>query len=763
MPSDFLNRALANAQRLHESGRLQEAEQAYRRIVAADSNAEANHLLGLLLHQTGRSAEGAPLIEHAIAIEPGNAIYRSNLGVVLKDVGRLEDAVASYEAALAIDPALAQVHSNLGVALLGLKRTDSSVAAQRRALELLPDYAEAHANLGLALMASGQPDEAIESYRRAVALRPGYANAHLYLAEALRETGRLDEAEASARTSLALRPEHAATHHALGAILAERGQLAEAAESYRTAVRLEPNGSAYRNLGNILNDLGRYRQAAAALESALGFDPDDAAAIVSLGLSQVRLGNGQHALELFRRAVELRPDDIDARIRLGGALVTAGRLDEGMAEHERVIALDPDNLVARGGRLFLHNYLGDRPIEETFAEAVDYGRRLESQVVARRDHANNRDPGRRLRIGLVSGDFRRHPVARFLEAVLAELDPREVELFGYFNSVDADENTPRFQAIIPNWRAVAMLDNDRLEQLIVDDGIDILLDLSGHSARNRLNVFARKPAPIAVTWLGYFATTGLTTIDYVLCNDIIIPPSEENQWVEKPWRLPETYLCFSAPKADVPLAEPPARRNGYVTFGSANNINKLSAATVETWASVMQAVPKSRLFLRSTPLAFEDMADATRNRFAALGIDPARLVLEGSVSNYAEYLAKYNEVDISLDPFPYAGGTTSVESLWMGVPVLTLKGDRYVAHMGENIATQVGLPEWIAATRSDYVAKAAAFSADLDSLATLRASLRQRLSASSLLDAPRFARNLEAAFRGMWRRWLATAPTSAER
>jgi predicted O-linked N-acetylglucosamine transferase (SPINDLY family) len=282
-----------------------------------------------------------------------------------------------------------------------------------------------------------------------------------------------------------------------------------------------------------------------------------------------------------------------------------------------------------------------------------------------------------------------------------------------------------------------------------EDAIDILVDLSGHTGGNRLRLFARKPAPVQVTWLGYVATTGLQAMDYILCDRYLAPVNESDHFVEKPWYLPNTRLCFTPPQDEIVVGALPALTKGRVTFGCFNNLTKMNDAVVALWAQVLHAVPGSRLFLKSKQLNDPSLQRATLSRFAARGVAADRLALEGA-SSRAGYLAAYNRVDIALDPFPFTGGTTSVEGLWMGVPLITKRGDRFVAHQGESILHNVGLPEWIATDNDAYVAIAVARAADLSSLAALRVKLRSRLLASPLCDAPLFARNLEAAFRGMW-------------
>jgi predicted O-linked N-acetylglucosamine transferase (SPINDLY family) len=283
------------------------------------------------------------------------------------------------------------------------------------------------------------------------------------------------------------------------------------------------------------------------------------------------------------------------------------------------------------------------------------------------------------------------------------------------------------------------------------DGIDILFDLSGHTAFNRLPMFALKPAPVQVAWLGYLATTGLASMDYLIADPWTLPPSEDAYFTEKIWRLPETYICFTAPQVDVPVGELPARSSGHVTFGSFNNLNKLGDAALALWARVLASVPRSRLFLKAKQLGNDAVRQSILDRFAAHGIAPARLILEGFAPSRAEHLGAYQRVDVALDPFPYPGITTSVEGLWMGVPLLTMAGGRFVSRQGVGMLMNAGLPQWIAADEDDYAAKAVAHAADLENLAALRAGLREKVLGSPLFDASRFARHFEAALRAMGR------------
>ena len=763
-PADPLAAAYLKAVELHRAGRLPEAYEAFTRVLAVNpKHPDANHGMGLLAHQTGNHEAAARFIGRAIEALSTKANYHSNLGIVLLALGRPAEAVESHRRALKRSPDAPEVLTNLGIALVELGRAEEAAQMHHRATVQRPTFAPGFANRGRALSALGRHKDAVISLEKALALHPDYLDAHVWLGDALARQDELEAAASSYRTALRINAHHAAGHLGLAEVLARAGKTEAAADNYRAAIYVQPTAPAYAGLARQLAKLGKPADASEAYRMALRLAPDDPAIAAELAaLVPVAAGETAPSRELselereeaqYRVAISVTPDNAVAFNNLAGTLMSLGRLDEARSYYRKALERDPGYFAAWSELLFLDNYIGDRPVGELVAEAVAYGKAIDGAVTPRRNHANVADARRRLRVGLVSADLRRHPVGRFLEAVAASIDPSQIELVVYSTAKSSDEVTERMRKIIPQWHDAGQWDDTRLDEAIRADRIDILLDMSGHTAHNRLKVFAGKPAPIAATWLGYFATTGLEAIDYVLCNDWVVPIVEEDQWVEKPWRLPETYLCFTPPNVAVPMAQPPMLQNGYVTFGSANNINKLNDATARCWADVLKAVPASKLLLRSTHLADERVAEEVRARFGAFGIDGERLILEGARTDYADHLSQYNRVDIALDPFPYAGGTTTVEALWMGVPVLTLKGDRYVAHMGESILHNVGVPDWIAADVADYATKAATFAADATALKTLRQNLRHRLATSPLMDAPRFARNLETAFRQMWVKW----------
>ncbi len=371
------------------------------------------------------------------------------------------------------------------------------------------------------------------------------------------------------------------------------------------------------------------------------------------------------------------------------------------------------------------------------------------------DWPNSAEPERVLRVGFVSGDMCAHPVGYFLLNFLAALNAHaagRLELHAYFSHPVADEVSSRIQAQCHVWRQVHALDDEALVRQIREDRVDILIDLSGHTGENRLPAFAWKPAPVQATWLGYLGTTGVAAIDYLIADDWTLPPELEPHFTEKVWRLPRSYLCFTPPAEDGAIGPLPALTNGYVTFGSFNNLTKVSPDVVSLWARVLHAVPGSRLLLKTAQFIEPSVRQDVAQQFARHGITSSRLTLEPPVPR-ADYLKPYNRVDIALDPFPYPGITTSVECLWMGVPFVTLAGKTFMARQGVGLLSNAGLPDWVAADEDEYVKLAARRAGELHTLQRLRQELRTRVLASPIFDAPSFARNFEDAMRDMWRAW----------
>ncbi|CAN7154985.1 tetratricopeptide repeat protein [Trinickia sp. LjRoot230] len=747
--AQLLNEALAH----HQAGRLAQAKTLYTRILElSPRHADALHFMGLLACQIGQHDAGLTLIRESIALHP-SPIYHNNLGNMLRETGALEDALDAYRGAIALNPDYADAYNNLGNALREAGDARGALDHCARAIELQPGYAQAYNNLGNALKDLGEFAAAAASYAKAIAANPRFVEAHLNLGRVHQLQGDLDAALACYRTSVALAPQMAVAHDSLAGLLLFRGQVDEAIEHYRRIVALEPRSAqAFNTLGNALNGAGRVGEAVPIYEQALALDAEFPDAWHNLANAFRRLGAPARALPNAQRAIALRGDTPSFHNNLGAILADLNQFDAALASYRTARALNPDFGESHTCVLFGQSYIADWSGETHLADARYFGERMAARAKPYRDWPVLAQPARAsrpLKVGFVSADFRKHPVGYFLECVLARLDRARIEPIAYSNGLQSDELTARLKPRFAAWRHVADMDDASLAQAIRDEGVDILIDLSGHTGRNRLPMFAWRPAPLQVSWLGYFATTGLAEIDYILADPHVVPPEEETQYVERIWRLPDCYLCFTLPDAPVPVAPLPALTNGYVTFGCFNNHKKLNGPVVALWSRLLHAVPHSRLLLKNYQLSEAVIRSETLARFASHGIGAERLTLDGPSSREA-YFASYHRVDFALDPFPYPGGTTSVEGLWMGVPVLGRHGGRFLAHLGEMVLRTVGLDDWIALDDEDYLARAIAFAADLPALARLRAGLRERVERSPLCDAERFAAHFSTALEQMW-------------
>ena len=479
----------------------------------------------------------------------------------------------------------------------------------------------------------------------------------------------------------------------------------------------------------------RYKQAIAS-------QPDFAKALCNLGATLTAAGNLDEAERSLVRTLALRPDFAEAHSNLGNTLKEQGRFDEAEASYMQAVAFNSDNIKPHSNLLMLVGSV-KFDSEHYKKRSRAYWDTVSEKATAPFTSWSCSKGSNCLRIGFVSGDFGSHPVGYFLEGLLSQLKSSPIELVAYpTQNRENDQVAKRLADLFKFWNPLVGASDEAAARKIHNDGIHILIDLSGHTAHNRLPIFARKPAPIQVSWLGYFASTGMPVIDYIIGDPYVTPLSEFDHFTEKVWQLPESYFCFTPPKADLSVSELPALSKGFVTFGGFNKLSRVTDGVVSIWAKILHAVPDSILFLKDKQLDYESGRNRIFSRFAAHGITPGRLMLEGR-STREEYLACYHRVDIALSPFPYGGGTTSAEGLWMGVPPLAKKGSYFLSHLGESIAHNSGLSDWLAVDEAEYVAKAVHFSSDLVALAALRARLREQALQSPLFDASRFAGNFE--------------------
>lgn len=579
--------------------------------------------------------------------------------------------------------------------------------------------------------------------------------------------GALDEVAHCCGKVVELQPQHVGAHFNRGVAQQTLLQWEAAEQSYRAALHLDPHLAAAKiNLGSVLLSLGRIQEAVELYQQMLSSaaQPDVALrlqACINLSQALCLLERFEEAEHYARAALQIDPRCDKALNNLGQALLDQGRCAEAAAAHRQAVEAEPGFAAAHSNYLLDLNYLDDPQGVDVAAEHRRWGLQHADPLYRPKSHPNPRDPERRLRVGYVSPDLRAHPVALFFEPLLSAHDRARVEVYCYSHLARHDALTQYLQSRADHWRDVAHLNDDQLAALIAQDRIDILVDLAGHTGNNRLLAFARKPAPIQVTWLGYPNTTGMTMMDYRLTDTWADPPGEaDERCTETLVRLPGGFLCYQPIQDSPDVAELPCDHAGHITFGCFNNSAKITPEVIALWSAILNDLPDARLLLKSRQLASPGLQERYREQFARHGVDPQRIDMLSRTKSTNDHLALYHRVDIALDPFPYNGTTTTCEALWMGVPVVALEGDRHAGRVGVSLLNSVGLAEFIASDAAAYKTIALKLARDPDELAALRAGLRARLQASPLLDRGRFAADVEDAYRMMWHHYCRQAAVS---
>jgi len=592
-------------------------------------------------------------------------------------------------------------------------------------------------------------------YRAAAAVAQGYAPALLNLGAALEAAGDKAAAERAYQDLLAAQPANAFASYNLGRLHHARGDLGEAERLLRQALRGKPDlADALVALAHVQEARGEPAAAAASLEQAIALRADFAGTWYNYGVLLWQLGRYDEAETALRRALELEPRFVPAWHLLGNMLRGVSRIADALAAFAEARRLEPDRFDLESMELQALTLSDGISAGDLFARHRAFGARLEATIAPRfGQRRNGRDADRRIRIGYVSCDFNRHPVAWFCLPLVDRLDRARCEVFCYSVGEKTDEVTAQVRAAADTWRDASAMSDAQLADAIHDDAIDLLVDLIGHAGVCRLGVFAQQPAPVQLSWLGYLNTTGLTRIQYRVTDARADPPQTgQRQHTEALAYLPHSLWCYRPWHRVEHASEAPCVRNGFVTFGSFNHAPKLSATVRRLWADILRNMPQSRLLLVGVPDGRP--RDDLLREFTVAGVAASRLKILPRVPPDT-YLQQFDEVDMALDTTPYGGGTTTFDALWMGVPVLTLAGDRPASRSAESILGALGMQDWIAASAEDYVRLALARAADTASLGELRATLRRRLRESPLMDEARFARDMETVYRDMWRAWCA--------
>jgi predicted O-linked N-acetylglucosamine transferase (SPINDLY family) len=797
-PDEILRQSFALAVASHDRGDLAEAEQLYRAILGVQPNhPDALHGLGVLAHQVQRDDLAAQFISMALGLRR-EAVFHNNLALVflaqnrpheamaevfkalelradypqaynalgnIQDrLGLKEEAIASYRRAIDSAPNYADAMSNLGKVLKDRKELIESRLWFENALALDPECVEALNNLGVLCRERKDYDEALEHLSKAIELSPANAETYVNRGQVWLAKEELQPAEADFRCALALKPDFAAAHCGLGAVCFKGRRAAESIEHFDRALEIDEGcPEALTGAGAAHLKLEHFDQARTYLDRAVAHEAPEvrAQAHFLLGTDLLLKGQLDEGIECFDLAIGYDPDHCDARSNRGLAMQNKGDLRNALRGYDDVLQRDERHVAALSNRLMTMHYLDNITNADMLASAQRFGRLHDhppSDEAARR--SRDLDSERRLKIGYVSGDFNGHPVAMFLLKTLAAHDRNAFDITCYSNDTKVDFFTEKLKSHASAWREINGVSDSEAAEMIADDEIDILVDLAGHTNKNRIVLFGRKPAPIQVEWLGYFGTSGLKSMDYIILDPVSAPEGHDRWYVENVVRLPYGRFCYTSPPFEFPVGEPPCLRKGYVTFGSFNNISKVGEGVVALWSRLLHEVAGSRLLLKSKSLAAASVCKSLEAAFAGHGIGAERLEFRGESPHHIA-LQQYADLDIALDPFPFGGATTSCEAFWMGVPVLTLPGERLASRQTLAFLHGMGMDELAADSPDDFIARAVALASDKARLADYRRRMRPALDNAAFSDGPKFTRTLEAAYRTMWRRHVAGEPPAA--
>jgi protein O-GlcNAc transferase len=770
----------------HRAGQLAQAEQIYRGILAREpKNADALHLLGILANQIGRHQEAFDLISQAIAIKP-NAKFYFNLSYTLLPLNDTERAMAALRKAVALEPNWAGAHGNLGTVLQISGKLDEAITRFEKSISLEPKEFHWRYSLGRAYLDAERFQEAGDALAQSVQLNPNNADAWNDLSRSLYVLGRFDPAADAARRALTIKPDFAPALNNLGNILIGQKRCEEAIPIFRQALAIDERvPSVYNNLGNALADLGRYAEAIAVYAQGIAFDAHWPEIQKNISVAIASVADLPATIAAAEQLLRQRPDLPLAHEKLANALQASGEMDLAMQVLEHLVTQRPHDrpwntlgsILWKVGRttdslacfkcaadyapnlyfpasnyLFVMQFASEDPAE-ILAAHLQWDDRFAAPFKKDfRPFTNERNPDRSLRIGYVSPDFRNHCQSLFTTALFPHHNREQFEIFCYSEVIDPDVTTERIKSYADVWRPVSKLSDNAIAEQIRADKIDVLVDLTMHMSNCRPMVFAQKPAPVQVCWLAYPGTSGLSAMDYRLTDPHLDPQGFDSRYMERSVRLPDTFWCYDANEdievtGALRVGELPALKNGFITFGCLNDFGKTNAATFQRWGRLMQIVPRSRLHLLAPR---GQCRQGVLETLATVGINADRIEFIDR-QRRSTYLAEYHRIDLCLDTFPYNGHTTSLDSFWMGVPVLTRIGPTVVGRAGLSQLTNLQLFGFAAETDEEFFRLGQRWAGELDGLSQIRASLRERMKASPLMNGQRFARHMEDAFRYMWK------------
>lgn len=734
------------------------------------------NILGSSYNALGRHSDAVEAYSAILGIEPMRAEVFANRGNALESLGQNELALKDYGKALSLNNELVPALINRGNLHHKQGNIERAEADFITAAKVDENSTHAFFGLGCIYMGKGNFERAKTSFEKALAIEPRHIDAMMNQAYCLKEMGKQQKAVDVYSRIISIKPDFASAYCGLGETYADLMDSHLALENFEKALDCDPNyARAYNSMGKTQIDLGHYQDAICSLKKAISIEPSYIFALINLGTALTTVGEykeaescliqaikqkehmpephnnlghlywlqGQYslAIDLFSRALEINPRYAEAYSNRGNALQALGRLTEAVSDYRNALAFRENYTTAFSNLLTTLNYVDSIRPEDALQQAKEYGK-LASQLASSKPISKPElGDGKHLKVGIVSADLRNHPVGYFIEGILGNL--KSLTLFAYATRNKHDDLTKRIKPLFKSWKSIQSLSDHDAALAIRNDDIDILIDLSGHTAGNRLPLFAYRPASIQITWLGYFATTGVPEIDFLISDPFLTPTNLEKNFTEKIIRMTHSRWCFTPPLESPDVSPMPAEKSGAITFGCFNNLTKLNGSVFELWSCVLNKVPRSVLLLKNSQFREKANIKYAQEKFKKFGIENDRLIIEGPEPRN-EYLKAFSKVDVALDPFPFTGGATSVEGLWMGVPFITLEGDTMVSRQGVSILKNAGLDEFIARDKKDYIAKAVKISENLDQVKEFRKNCRQTLPRHPLFNQQQFAADFEA-------------------
>ena len=735
-----IQEALNIALNHHRSGKIDQAENIYQQVIAADPNQpDALRLMGIVCCQKNNRVKAVELFQHALKVLPDQPDVLNNLAITLKELGQNEQAIETYKHLLKLYPQNpADIQNNLGNLYRLVGQPENAVESYNAAATLLPDNPAVHYNLGVVLQDLFRFEQAIVAYQKALALNPNLAIAHNNLGNAYKAVEQNEKALECFRRAIAIDPNHAMAHANLAALLVLMGNIDQAVESCMQAIRIQPQNADFHSaLGDIYLDCAMFADAIPHFQNALNLNPNLPVIHNKLGYCLYMIGKFNQAVERMKQSIALKPDYSEAYNNLAYVMINQGVAENAIQYFRKSLELAPNCAAYHSNLIFLMHYLPGCSQADIFNELVQWNKSFgktdpNSALSLRADPS----PDRKLRIGFVSADFLNHPVSRFIIPLFQNLDPDRFEIHAYSNNKIFDSVSAKIQSLAHHWTPIYLMNDDRFEKQVREDRIDILIDLAIHSSGNRLKAFSRRLAPLQICWLAYCGSSGLHTMDYRLSDPQIDPHGLfDPYYTEKTLLLPDCHWCCNVP-ADAPTPHLPP--DEHPVFGCFNTFRKINPLVLKLWAAILAKTPGATLLLHAQE---GDHRDIICNQFQHLGVDPNRIRFFNHGSA-VKYFALYNQIHVALDPFPYNGGTTTCDALYMGVPVVSrIWNDRAAGRAGLSLLSQVGLSDLAVDSDDAYIQTAVDLAQNAPRLRELRANLRNTMLASPLMDAPRFAKN----------------------